>query len=120
MTRTLGLGNKLTTFPGTARYAVALVASVGLFMRPATGTAQAGVVSVDGTVISFNAKRGEVNDVGALTTYVDGASGELTDASAPIEAGAGCASQAGGVFCPFVDPFPKDVKLTVELLAGKR
>ncbi len=85
------------TFPGTARYAAALAATFGAFMF-ATGTAHAGVASGDGSVISFKAQPGEVNDVQAMPS-VDGVT--FTDASAPVTAGDGCSAQPGGVFCPF-------------------
>ena len=85
------------TFPGTARFAVALSAALGVLML-ATGTAHAGVASVEGPVISFEAQPGEVNDVKADP---DSTGVLFTDASAPLQAGNGCTAQPDGVRCAF-------------------
>ena len=101
----------MTTFPGTARFAVALAAALGLFVL-ATGTARAGIASVDGSVFSFEADRGEINDVVADPRF-DGVL--FSDASAPIRAGAGCTSDPEGVLCAYsggpFDGIPKSLEM---------
>lgn len=102
------------TFPGTARFAVALSAALGLLMF-ATGTAYAGVASVEGPVISFKAQPGEVNDVQAVPSSV----GVLfADASSPLDAGDGCTTEADGVFCAFPEPISDEKVVELRLRDG--